>query len=27
MVTGAFGGVKYFNWWSERKMAKEMANF
>jgi len=27
MVTGAFFGVKFFNWWSDRKMAKEMANF
>jgi uncharacterized membrane protein YedE/YeeE len=27
MVTGAFAGVKFFNWWSERKMAAEMANF
>ncbi|HWR97393.1 MAG TPA: YeeE/YedE family protein [Candidatus Methanoperedens sp.] len=24
MVGGAFFGVKFFNWWSERKMAKEM---
>ncbi len=27
MVTGAFFGVKFFNWWSDRKMAKEMAGF
>ena len=27
MVTGAFFGVKFFNWWSERKMAKEMESF
>lgn len=27
MVLGAFAGVKFFNWWSERKMAKEMAGF
>ena len=27
MVTGAFMGVKFFNWWTERKMAKEMAAF
>ncbi len=27
MVLGAFGGVKFFNWWSERKMAKEMEAF
>jgi uncharacterized membrane protein YedE/YeeE len=27
MVCGAFAGVKFFNWWSERKMAKEMAEF
>jgi uncharacterized membrane protein YedE/YeeE len=27
MVTGAFFGVKFFNWWTERKMAKEMAEF
>jgi hypothetical protein len=25
MVLGAFIGVKFFNWWTERKMAKEMA--
>lgn len=25
MVSGAFLGVKFFNWWTERKMAKEMA--
>jgi hypothetical protein len=24
MVAGAFIGVKFFNWWTERKMAKEM---
>lgn len=27
MVLGAFAGVKFFNWWSERKMAKEMEAF
>jgi uncharacterized membrane protein YedE/YeeE len=27
MVGGAFAGVKFFNWWSERKMAQEMAEF
>ena len=27
MVGGAFLGVKFFNWWTERKMAKEMGNF
>ena len=27
MVGGAFVGVKFFNWWSDRKMAKEMASF
>ncbi len=27
MVTGAFFAVKFFNWWSERKMAKEMEAF
>lgn len=27
MVFGAFVGVKFFNWWSERKMAKEMEAF
>jgi hypothetical protein len=27
MVTGAYAGVKFFNWWSERKMAAEMADF
>jgi uncharacterized membrane protein YedE/YeeE len=27
MVLGAFFGVKFFNWWSERKMAKEMEAF
>ncbi len=27
MVTGAYAGVKFFNWWSERKMAAEMAEF
>ncbi len=25
MVIGAFIGVKFFNWWTERQMAKEMA--
>ncbi len=27
MVSGAFVGVKFFNWWTEKKMAKEMAAF
>lgn len=27
MVIGAFIGVKFFNWWTERKMAAEMADF
>ncbi len=27
MVIGAFFAVKFFNWWSERKLAKEMASF
>lgn len=27
MVMGAFLGVKFFNWWTERKMAKEMEAF
>jgi len=27
MVGGAYFGVKFFNWWSERMMAKEMASF
>jgi len=27
MVLGAFIGVKFFNWWTERKMAKEMEEF
>ncbi len=27
MVGGAFIGVKFFNWWTERKMAKEMEAF
>ncbi|MBI5676701.1 MAG: YeeE/YedE family protein [Nitrospirae bacterium] len=27
MVGGAFIGVKFFNWWTERKMAKEMESF
>lgn len=27
MVGGAFLGVKFFNWWTERKMAKEMESF
>lgn len=27
MVTGAFFGVKFFNWWTDRKMAKEMVSF
>ena len=27
MVGGAIVGVRFFNWWTERKMAAEMANF
>ncbi|HDO26065.1 MAG TPA: YeeE/YedE family protein, partial [Nitrospirae bacterium] len=27
MVGGGFVGVKFFNWWTERKMAKEMEDF
>ena len=27
MVLGAFIGVKFFSWWTDRKMAKEMAAF
>jgi uncharacterized membrane protein YedE/YeeE len=27
MVIGAFIGVKFFNWWTERQMAKEMGDF
>ena len=27
MIGGAFIGVKFFNWWTERKMAREMADF
>jgi len=27
MVGGAVIGVRFFNWWTERKMAAEMANF
>jgi uncharacterized membrane protein YedE/YeeE len=27
MVAGAFVGVKFFNWWTERKMAKELEAF
>jgi uncharacterized membrane protein YedE/YeeE len=27
MVGGAVVGVRFFNWWTERKMAAEMANF
>jgi len=27
MIGGAYFGVKFFNWWTERKMAKEMAAF
>jgi uncharacterized membrane protein YedE/YeeE len=27
MVGGAYIGVKFFNWWTERKMAREMAAF
>ncbi len=25
MIAGAFIGVKFFNWWTDRQMAKEMA--
>lgn len=27
MVVGAYAGVKFFNWWTDRKMAKEMEAF
>lgn len=27
MVGGGYAGVKFFNWWTERKMAKEMEAF
>jgi hypothetical protein len=27
MIGGAYIGVKFFNWWTERQMAKEMAAF
>ena len=27
MVTGAYIGVRFFNWWTDRKMAKEMESF
>jgi len=27
MVVGGFAGVKFFNWWTDRKMAKEMEAF
>ena len=27
MVSGSYIGVKFFNWWTERKMAKEMEAF
>ncbi|MBU0728852.1 MAG: YeeE/YedE family protein [Proteobacteria bacterium] len=27
MVVGGFFGVKFFNWWTERKMASEMVDF
>jgi len=27
MIAGAFFGVKFFTWWTDRQMAKEMANF
>ncbi len=27
MVLGGYAGVKFFNWWTERKMAKEMEAF
>ena len=26
-IGGAYLGVKFFNWWTERKMAREMAAF
>ena len=26
MIGGAYIGVKFFNWWTERKLAKEMAS-
>jgi hypothetical protein len=26
MIGGAYIGVKFFNWYTERKMAREMAN-
>jgi hypothetical protein len=26
MIGGAYIGVKFFNWYTERKMAKEMAS-
>jgi hypothetical protein len=25
MIGGAFIGVKFFNWWTERQLAKELA--
>ncbi len=27
MVVGGYGGVRFFNWWTDRKMAKEMEAF
>ncbi len=27
MIGGAFIGVKFFTWWTEKKMAKEMEAF
>lgn len=27
MVIGGYGGVKFFNWWTDRKIAMEMENF
>ncbi|NQU64446.1 MAG: YeeE/YedE family protein, partial [SAR324 cluster bacterium] len=27
MVIGGYGGVKFFNWWTDRKIAAEMENF
>ena len=27
MIGGAYIGVKFFNWWTERKMARKMASF
>jgi uncharacterized membrane protein YedE/YeeE len=27
MIAGAFIGVQFFNWWTERQLAREMAPF